>query len=221
MYSEGLIKPTFRVINSKTLVGLPSSALSTRARSRTPPPPTAAKKWDVNPSRLGRPNADGESDQQLPVFTPERSSHPPCRASQSPRWTSRRRGILYERSCLLVRTTPLACWPAWVFQSPPRESRFTLRLRRGFCFLNKNFPTIGYPSIKCEYVAQTWIVLLIKGIVVRHWQNELSIPSLIKHEPSPQPTSLSFIRTGLEGRVTGYTEVPPPTSPQSIGFRGL
>ena len=41
----------------------------------------------------------------------------------------------------------------------------------------------------------------------RHWQNELSIPSLIKHEPSPQPTSLSFIRTGLDGRVTGYTEV--------------
>lgn len=48
---------------------------------------------------------------------------------------------------------------------------------------------------------------LIKGIFVRHWQNELSIPSLIRHEPSPQPTSLSFVRTGLDGRITGYTEV--------------
>ena len=49
---------------------------------------------------------------------------------------------------------------------------------------------------------------MIEGIVVSHWQNELSIPLLIKHEPSPQPTSLSFIRTGLDGRVTGYAEVP-------------
>jgi len=51
-------------------------------------------------------------------------------------------------------------------------------------------------------------ISFIEGMfIISHWQNELSIPSLIKHEPSPQPTHLSFIRTGLEGRVTGYTEV--------------
>ena len=84
-----------------------------------------------------------------------------------------------------------------------------LRSKRGFYFLNKNFPTTGYPSIKCECAGPGGNVLLIKDIIARNWQNELSIPSLIKHEPSPQPTSLSFVRVGLDGRVTGYTEVRP------------
>ncbi|KAH9897909.1 antiviral helicase [Cubamyces lactineus] len=43
-----------------------------------------------------------------------------------------------------------------------------------------------------------------------HWENKLSIPSLLKFAPCAPPTSLSFIRTGLEGRVTGYTEVSNP-----------
>ncbi|KAI0334446.1 antiviral helicase [Cubamyces sp. BRFM 1775] len=43
-----------------------------------------------------------------------------------------------------------------------------------------------------------------------HWENKLSIPSLLKYEPCAPPTSLAFIRTGLEGRVTGYTEVSNP-----------
>jgi len=71
-----------------------------------------------------------------------------------PSWTSGRKWILSRRSCLLARTTLPSCWTAWVFRSPLRESRFTLRSRKGFCFLNKNFPIIGYPSIKCECVAQ-------------------------------------------------------------------
>ncbi|KDQ63053.1 hypothetical protein JAAARDRAFT_29053 [Jaapia argillacea MUCL 33604] len=41
-----------------------------------------------------------------------------------------------------------------------------------------------------------------------HWDHKLSIPALLKVSPSPPPTSLTFIRTGLEGRVTGYAEVP-------------
>ncbi|KAH9920208.1 antiviral helicase [Epithele typhae] len=43
-----------------------------------------------------------------------------------------------------------------------------------------------------------------------HWETKLSIPSLLKFEPSPPPTSLAFVRTGLQGRVTDYTEVANP-----------
>ncbi|KAI1794031.1 antiviral helicase [Ganoderma leucocontextum] len=43
-----------------------------------------------------------------------------------------------------------------------------------------------------------------------HWETKLSIPSLLKFDPSPPPTSLAFVRTGLKGRVTGYTEVSNP-----------
>ncbi|PIL31494.1 hypothetical protein GSI_06196 [Ganoderma sinense ZZ0214-1] len=43
-----------------------------------------------------------------------------------------------------------------------------------------------------------------------HWESKLSIPSLLKFEPSPAPTSLAFVRAGLQGRVTGYTEVSNP-----------
>ncbi|KZT72960.1 ATP-dependent RNA helicase [Daedalea quercina L-15889] len=43
-----------------------------------------------------------------------------------------------------------------------------------------------------------------------HWEHELSIPSLLSLEPSPPPTTLAFVRAGLHGRVTGYTEVANP-----------
>ncbi|PBK76603.1 antiviral helicase [Armillaria solidipes] len=43
-----------------------------------------------------------------------------------------------------------------------------------------------------------------------HWKDPLSIPSLLKASPSPPPTGLTFVRTGLEGRVTGYIETPNP-----------
>ncbi|KIM88714.1 hypothetical protein PILCRDRAFT_2912 [Piloderma croceum F 1598] len=39
-----------------------------------------------------------------------------------------------------------------------------------------------------------------------HWEHQLSIPSLLAFDPSPPPTNLSFVRTGLDGRVTGYIE---------------
>ncbi|KAF7307331.1 ATP-dependent RNA helicase [Mycena indigotica] len=47
-----------------------------------------------------------------------------------------------------------------------------------------------------------------------HWKPELSIPSLLTYTPSPPPTSVSFVRTGLNGRVTGHVEVPnvPPST---------
>ncbi|KAH8099717.1 antiviral helicase [Cristinia sonorae] len=42
------------------------------------------------------------------------------------------------------------------------------------------------------------------------WEHELSVPRLLSLEPSPPPTNLEFVRAGLNGRVTGYTEVPAP-----------
>ncbi|KAK7058645.1 Antiviral helicase ski2 [Paramarasmius palmivorus] len=43
-----------------------------------------------------------------------------------------------------------------------------------------------------------------------HWDRDVSIPSLLPLSPSAPPTSLSFVRAGLEGRVTGYVEIPNP-----------
>ncbi|KAF8963922.1 antiviral helicase [Flammula alnicola] len=39
-----------------------------------------------------------------------------------------------------------------------------------------------------------------------HWNQNISIPDLLKSEPAPPPTTLAFIRSGLDGRVTGYSE---------------
>ncbi|KAH9178867.1 antiviral helicase [Lactarius sanguifluus] len=39
-----------------------------------------------------------------------------------------------------------------------------------------------------------------------YWDEQISIPSLLSLRPSPPPTSISFIRSGLSGRVTGYAE---------------
>ncbi|KZO92822.1 antiviral helicase [Calocera viscosa TUFC12733] len=41
-----------------------------------------------------------------------------------------------------------------------------------------------------------------------HWEHETSIPSLLTVTPSPAPSRLEFVRSGLEGRVTGYREIP-------------
>jgi hypothetical protein len=82
-----------------------------------------------------------------------RRAEPLSRPIQSLSWTSRRKRILSRRSCLPARSTPLGYWMAWVFQNHLRENGSTLRSRRGFCFLNKNFQTIGYPSIRCECMA--------------------------------------------------------------------
>ncbi|KAF8140636.1 ATP-dependent RNA helicase [Boletus edulis] len=43
-----------------------------------------------------------------------------------------------------------------------------------------------------------------------HWKPEPYIPSLLSFEPAPPPTSLSFVRTGLDGRVRGYAETSNP-----------
>lgn len=44
-------------------------------------------------------------------------------------------------------------------------------------------------------------------LVPRYWDEPISIPSLLPLKPSPPPTSISFIRSGISGHVTGYSEV--------------
>ncbi|KIK70472.1 hypothetical protein GYMLUDRAFT_65706 [Collybiopsis luxurians FD-317 M1] len=43
-----------------------------------------------------------------------------------------------------------------------------------------------------------------------HWERPVSVPDLLSLNPSPPPTTLSFVRAGLEGRVTGYAETLLP-----------
>ncbi|KAJ7597378.1 antiviral helicase [Mycena floridula] len=43
-----------------------------------------------------------------------------------------------------------------------------------------------------------------------HWEPEISVPALLPLKPSPAPTRLSFVRSGLSGHVTGYTEILNP-----------
>ncbi|TFK77500.1 antiviral helicase [Pluteus cervinus] len=40
-----------------------------------------------------------------------------------------------------------------------------------------------------------------------HWEHKLSVPSLLSLDPSPPPTSVTYVRSGLDGRVTGLTEI--------------
>ncbi|PPQ90945.1 hypothetical protein CVT25_008256 [Psilocybe cyanescens] len=39
-----------------------------------------------------------------------------------------------------------------------------------------------------------------------HWQHAVSVPYLLSAELAPPSTVLNFVRSGLDGRVTGYTE---------------
>ncbi|GJJ09982.1 hypothetical protein Clacol_004207 [Clathrus columnatus] len=47
------------------------------------------------------------------------------------------------------------------------------------------------------------------GTYQTHWETKLSIPSLLPLAPAPPPTTLELIRTGLDGKVTGYVEHDP------------
>lgn len=56
-------------------------------------------------------------------------------------------------------------------------------------------PPTGFP----EHLLSTYQIT---------WNREFSVPSLLNLEPSPPPTSVSFVRAGLEGRIVGYSETP-------------
>lgn len=56
-------------------------------------------------------------------------------------------------------------------------------------------PPTGFP----EHLLSTYQIT---------WDRELCVPSLLSLGPSPPPTSVSFVRAGLEGRIIGYTETP-------------
>ncbi|KAF8665387.1 hypothetical protein AX16_000406 [Volvariella volvacea WC 439] len=54
-----------------------------------------------------------------------------------------------------------------------------------------------------------------------HWKHKLSVPSLLSLDPSPAPTTVSFVRGGLDGHVIGYAETPavrPATAAQSTSL---
>ncbi|KIY51126.1 ATP-dependent RNA helicase [Fistulina hepatica ATCC 64428] len=53
------------------------------------------------------------------------------------------------------------------------------------------------------------------------WNNELSIPALLQWKPMPAPTKLSFVRSGLDGRVTGYAETPNPRASSGLTSMSL
>ncbi|KLO05470.1 translation repressor [Schizopora paradoxa] len=40
------------------------------------------------------------------------------------------------------------------------------------------------------------------------WEHKLEIPSLLRTALSPPPSKIAFVRTGLDGRITGCVEVP-------------
>ncbi|KAF8524040.1 antiviral helicase [Gautieria morchelliformis] len=54
-----------------------------------------------------------------------------------------------------------------------------------------------------------------------HWEEPLALPTLLPLAPAPAPTRVDFVRTGLEGRVTGYTEVPVPKASTGLTSTSL
>ncbi|PFH52329.1 hypothetical protein AMATHDRAFT_57402 [Amanita thiersii Skay4041] len=49
-----------------------------------------------------------------------------------------------------------------------------------------------------------------------NWEHKLQPSSLLTLEPSPLPTTFEFVRTGLDGRVTGYVEAPVRRVPTGL-----
>jgi antiviral helicase SKI2 len=57
------------------------------------------------------------------------------------------------------------------------------------------------------WVRRSFLLHISAHLLSSHWDRQISIPSLLSLNPSPPPTSISFIRSGLSGHVTGYSEV--------------
>ena len=57
------------------------------------------------------------------------------------------------------------------------------------------------------WVCYTTLLTHQSDLLSRYWNEKISIPSLLPLKPSPPPTSISFIRSGISGHVTGYSEV--------------
>lgn len=57
------------------------------------------------------------------------------------------------------------------------------------------------------WVYHTTLLTHQPDLLSRYWNENISIPSLLPLKPSPPPTSISFIRSGISGHVTGYSEV--------------
>jgi antiviral helicase SKI2 len=67
------------------------------------------------------------------------------------------------------------------------------------------------------WVKRTTPLRRCSDLLSRHWNEQISIPSLLSTKPSPPPTSISFIRSGLSGHVTGHSEAAPfPLHPMTL-----
>ncbi|KAJ3769464.1 antiviral helicase [Lentinula raphanica] len=53
------------------------------------------------------------------------------------------------------------------------------------------------------------------------WERPVSVPSLLPLNPSPPPTTLSFVRVGLEGRIAGYVETPQSNTSNGLTSTSL
>ncbi|KAJ3535718.1 hypothetical protein NMY22_g6357 [Coprinellus aureogranulatus] len=54
-----------------------------------------------------------------------------------------------------------------------------------------------------------------------HWDEPISIPKLLKPQLSVPPTTLGFVRAGVDGHVVGYTEVPNPRKASGLTSTSL
>ena len=75
--------------------------------------------------------------------------------------------------------------------------------------LPKDRPPEDWLSRYQVWVRRSFLLSHSTEFRLRYWDERISIPSLLSLKPSPPPTSISFIRSGLSGHVTGYSEVAP------------
>ena len=93
----------------------------------------------------------------------------------------------------------------WDWQDSHPAKTCTERSRQNCSCQRPRYHHIGCQLIKCA----TFVAHRSRRKahhLVRNWEHELSIPQLLSVEPSPPPTTLEFVRSGLHGRVTGYAE---------------
>ncbi|KAF8628226.1 hypothetical protein AX15_004008 [Amanita polypyramis BW_CC] len=54
-----------------------------------------------------------------------------------------------------------------------------------------------------------------------NWEPKLELTSLLSLEPSPPPTTLELVRSGLDGRITGFVERPTRPTPSGLTSTSL
>ena len=107
-----------------------------------------------------------------------------------------------------MRDAQKSCSTTWGCCPCHLVSRSIPKLKTSCYFPRRSFHLIGSQSIKCMHV--NFLLLdALKAFVtlISHWDHDVPLSSLFSYDPSPPPTTLAFVRSGLHGHVTGYTEV--------------